>query len=83
MCTYQVPEGYIQRIPLYVPPRSKSAFSFYYILPLSSCAKSTDPHSSKPQFRFRRRRLFEHDISCDIYSGVERRLTGPGNNPGI
>jgi hypothetical protein len=35
-------------------------------------------------FRFRGgRELFEHDVSCDIYSGVERRLTGPGSKPGI
>ena len=35
-------------------------------------------------FRFRGRKLFEHDVvSCDIYSGVERRLTGPGSKPGI
>jgi hypothetical protein len=34
-------------------------------------------------FRFRGRKLFEYDASCDIYSGVERRLTGPGSKPGI
>jgi hypothetical protein len=40
-------------------------------------------YGADPAFRFRGRRLFEHDVSCDIYYGVERQLTGPGNNPGI
>jgi hypothetical protein len=41
------------------------------------------PRNGSTDFRFRGRRLFEHGVSCDIYSGVERRLTGPGNNRGI
>jgi hypothetical protein len=40
-------------------------------------------HLLGPSFRFRGRELFERDASCDIYSGVERRLIGPGSKPGI